>query len=112
MISDHTPVFEATSLTKKFGDTIALNSVTLSLGAHRVIGLIGRNGGVKADKSLDDLHQTYAKWTVTGSNLPQRFSEPYILPQTVNGMQAHLIVNQALGNADQFKRYYATQDLV
>ena len=47
MISDHTPVFEATSLTKKFGDTIALNSVTLSLGAHRVIGLIGRNGGGK-----------------------------------------------------------------
>ena len=273
MIPDQTSVFEATSLTKKFGDTIALNSVTLSLGAHRVIGLIGRNGGgkttlirhmiglylptegtcktleracdqlgatelsrigvvhqenqffewmtveqhlhyvasfyevwdrdleahllreleletsarvgnlssgniqklgiilavchhpellildepasgldpiaretllkflmtllaedentivisshilrdiekivdwvvcldegkVKADKSLDHLHQTYAKWTVTGNNLPQRFSEPYILSQTVNGVQAHLIVNQALGNADQFKQTY------
>ena len=47
MIPDQTSVFEATSLTKKFGDTIALNSVTLSLGAHRVIGLIGRNGGGK-----------------------------------------------------------------
>ena len=44
---DQTSVFEATSLTKKFGDTTALNSVTLSLGAHRVIGLIGRNGGGK-----------------------------------------------------------------
>ena len=61
-------------------------------------------GKVKADKSLDHLHQTYAKWTVTGNNLPQRFSEPYILSQTVNGVQAHLIVNQALGNADQFKQ--------
>ena len=271
MAHDQTSVFEATSLTKKFGDTIALNSVTLSLGAHRVIGLIGRNGGgkttliqhmiglylptegtcqtlgracdqlganelsrigvvhqenrffewmtvkqhlryvssfyeiwdrdleahllreleletsarvgnlssgnmqklgiilavchhpellildepvsgldpiaretllkflmtllaedentivisshilrdiekivdwvvcldegtVKTDKSLDDLHQTYAKWTVTGNNLPQQFSEPYILSQTVNGVQAQLIVNQTLGNADQFKR--------
>lgn len=47
MIPDQTSVFEATSLTKKFGDTIALNSVTLSLGAHRVIGLVGRNGGGK-----------------------------------------------------------------
>lgn len=273
MAHDQTSVFEATSLTKKFGDTIALNSVTLSLGAHRVIGLIGRNGGgkttliqhmiglylptegtcetlgracdqlganelsrigvvhqenrffewmtvkqhlryvssfyeiwdrdleahllreleletsarvgnlssgniqklgiilavchhpellildepvsgldpiaretllkflmtllaedentivisshilrdiekivdwvvcldegtVKADKSLDDLHQTYVKWTVTGNNLPQQFSEPYILSQTVNGVQAQLIVNQALGNADQFKQVY------
>ena len=32
MIPDQTSVFEATALTKKFGDTIALNSVTLSLG--------------------------------------------------------------------------------
>ena len=63
-------------------------------------------GVVKADKSLDDLHQTYTKWTVTGNNLPQQFSEPYILSQTVNGVQAQLIVNQALGNADQFKQTY------
>lgn len=38
------PVFEASSLTKKFGDVVALKSVTLSLEAHRVIGLVGRNG--------------------------------------------------------------------
>ena len=47
MAPDQTSVFEATSLTKKFGDTTALNSVTLSSWAHRVIGLIGRNGGGK-----------------------------------------------------------------
>ena len=47
MANNQTSVFEATSLTKKFGNTTALNSVTLSLGAHRVIGLIGRNGGAK-----------------------------------------------------------------
>ena len=41
------PVFEAASLTKKFDDTVALNAVTLSLEAHRVIGLVGRNGGGK-----------------------------------------------------------------
>ena len=42
-----THVFEATSLTKKFDDTVALKSVTLALEAHRVIGLVGRNGGGK-----------------------------------------------------------------
>ncbi len=39
------PVFEAASLTKKFDDAVALNAVTLSLEARRVIGLVGRNGG-------------------------------------------------------------------
>lgn len=32
MAHDQTPVFEATSLTKKFGDTIALNSVSTLAG--------------------------------------------------------------------------------
>ena len=41
------PVFEAASLTKKFDDAVALNAVTLSLEARRVIGLVGRNGGGK-----------------------------------------------------------------
>lgn len=67
------------------------------------------NGAVKADRALDDLRQTYAAWTVTGSGLPQRFSEPYVLSQTVNGASAHLIVDQALGNADQFRHAYRAE---
>ena len=66
-------------------------------------------GVVKTNRSLDDLRQTYAAWTVTGSGLPQRFAEPFVLSQTVNGAQAHLIVDQTSGNPDLFGQAYRAE---
>jgi ABC-2 type transport system ATP-binding protein len=40
-------MFEATGLTKQFGDVTALRDVTLSLRGPSIIGLIGRNGSGK-----------------------------------------------------------------
>jgi ABC-2 type transport system ATP-binding protein len=41
------PVFEARELTRRFGDTVALDRVDLVVPAGSVVGLIGRNGGGK-----------------------------------------------------------------
>ncbi|MCP4772388.1 MAG: ATP-binding cassette domain-containing protein [Planctomycetes bacterium] len=38
------PLFEARGLTREYSETIALNNVSLTLGAGTVVGLIGRNG--------------------------------------------------------------------
>lgn len=38
------PLFEARGLTRKYGDKIALNDVSLTLDSGSVVGLIGRNG--------------------------------------------------------------------
>ena len=41
------PVFECRSLTKRYGRNAALNDVSMSLPAGRVVGLLGPNGSGK-----------------------------------------------------------------
>ena len=41
------PILECSALTKRFGGTTALDSVTLSVEAGRVVGLLGPNGSGK-----------------------------------------------------------------
>ena len=42
-----TPVVEVTGLTKRFGDVVALDDVTLTFKQHAITGLLGRNGAGK-----------------------------------------------------------------
>jgi len=41
------PIFQLDELTKRFGDTTAVDRVSLSVGAGEVVGLIGANGSGK-----------------------------------------------------------------
>jgi ABC-2 type transport system ATP-binding protein len=43
-----TDVFEARGLTRKYGETIALNEIDVAIPAGSVVGLIGRNGSGKS----------------------------------------------------------------
>ncbi len=42
------PLIQVDKLIKRFGDTIALDEVTLEVGAGRIVGLLGANGGGKS----------------------------------------------------------------
>jgi ABC-2 type transport system ATP-binding protein len=46
---------EARGLTKKFGSTLALNNVDLTVAAGRIVGLIGPNGAGENDFVKGDL---------------------------------------------------------
>ena len=43
-----TPLFQCTGLTKRFGNTLALNNVSFTLERGRIIGLLGPNGSGKS----------------------------------------------------------------
>ena len=42
------PILEIRDLTKRFGATLALNSVSLTLGRNEVLALLGDNGAGKS----------------------------------------------------------------
>jgi ABC-2 type transport system ATP-binding protein len=42
------PLIQIDKLTKRFGDVTALNEVSLEIGAGRIVGLVGANGGGKS----------------------------------------------------------------
>src|SRR5215212_2873984 len=53
------PVLEIRDLTKRFGATLALNSVSLTLGRNEVLALLGDNGAGKSTliKCLSGVHE-------------------------------------------------------
>jgi ABC-type multidrug transport system ATPase subunit len=54
------------------------------------------HGKVVTDAALDELKEHYSEWQVISNNgdLPQRFSEPFVLEQEISGRQARLIVER------------------
>jgi ABC-2 type transport system ATP-binding protein len=63
-------------------------------------------GRVRVDASLDELHESYTEWIVTGRAMPERFSEPYVLEQRVNGARAQLIVKGGDDSLTAFRERY------
>lgn len=62
-------------------------------------------GRLVTDASLDELKERYAEWLVTSRNgdLPERFSEPFVLEQEIRGREARLVVDQARAKTDTFQ---------
>ncbi|MEE4219383.1 MAG: ABC transporter ATP-binding protein [Xanthomonadales bacterium] len=61
-------------------------------------------GKVTANAVLDDLKETLVEWVVNSpaGNLPEAFSEAFILEQEVSGRQARLVVQCEPGNLELF----------
>jgi len=62
-------------------------------------------GRVVTDAALDRLKERYAEWRVMSrdGDLPQRFSEPFVLEQEVSGRQARLVVDADPAQLDSFR---------
>ncbi len=61
-------------------------------------------GRLIADAALDDLKEQYAEWRVvsSGGDLPQRFTEPFVLEQQVSGREGLLRVHVARADLSAF----------
>jgi ABC-2 type transport system ATP-binding protein len=68
-------------------------------------------GQVITDAALDELKDRYAEWRVvsTTSDLPESFSEPYVMSQEIAGRQARLLVRQAGSELDAFRSAYGVE---
>ncbi len=66
-------------------------------------------GRVTADAALDELKESHAEWLVTApeGRLPNRFIEPYVLRQTVDGRRASLLVRPEPGDLESFLATYS-----
>lgn len=62
------------------------------------------DGRVIADAALDDLKEQYSEWRVSsvGGELPQSFSEPFVLEQQVRGREGLLRVRADRANSSVF----------
>ncbi len=66
-------------------------------------------GRLIVDRPLDELHEQYAEWIVTGTPLPEHFAEPYVLEQEVNGVAARLVVRDGDGALDDFRARHGVE---
>ena len=62
-------------------------------------------GRIVTDAALDELKERYAEWLIMSQNgdLPERFSEPFVLAQEVSGREARLRVLRDLADVDAFQ---------
>lgn len=107
-VSDLDPIARA-RLLELLLELVAQEETTVVISSHvlhdvervvdRVVCLDA--GRVTADDDLDALRERYAQWLVVGRNgrLPQRFDEPFVLTQQIDGRQARLLVDLAVGEA-------------
>jgi ABC-2 type transport system ATP-binding protein len=68
-------------------------------------------GRVTTEASLDELQERYAEWRVLAplGGLPDRFDEPFVLRQQVNGRQALLLVRRAAAELETFRRRHGVE---
>lgn len=62
-------------------------------------------GRIITDAALDELKERYAEWLILSQNgdLPERFSESFVLAQEVSGREARLRVLRDLADIDAFQ---------
>jgi len=75
----------------------------------RVICL--ERGRVVTDAALDELKELYAEWLVVSNDgdLPERFSEPFVLAQEVSGREARLLVKQGASEMELFRKAHGVE---
>lgn len=68
-------------------------------------------GHVVTDAALDALKERYAEWRVVAGNgdLPEKFTEPFVLAQEVSGRQARLLVRHTSAELETFRATYAVE---
>jgi len=69
------------------------------------------HGNVVTDAALDELKELYSEWRVlsTNGNLPERFSESFVLTQEVSGRQARLLVKQGTSEVNTFRKTHGVE---
>jgi ABC-2 type transport system ATP-binding protein len=69
------------------------------------------HGSVTTDASLDELKECYSEWLVRSTNgdLPEEFSEPFIVGQEVSGREARLLVRQGATKFDTFRETHGVE---
>jgi len=69
------------------------------------------SGKVVTDAALDELKELYAQWRVVSNNgdLPERFSEPFVLAQEVSGREACLLVKQGTAEMTVFRTTHGVE---
>jgi ABC-2 type transport system ATP-binding protein len=68
-------------------------------------------GRIVTDAALDELKELYSEWLVVSNNgeLPERFSEPFVLAQEISGRQARLLVKQGASQIDEFRAAHGVE---
>lgn len=68
-------------------------------------------GRVVTDAALDELKELYAEWLIVSNNgeLPERFSEPFVLAQEVRGREARLLVRQGAAEEESFRAAHGVE---
>ena len=68
-------------------------------------------GRVLTNAALDELKDTYAQWLVVKKDgqLPERFSESYVVAQQVSGNQARLLVKHGNSELEAFRVAYGVE---
>ena len=68
-------------------------------------------GQVVTDAALDELKELYSEWLVVsnGGDLPERFSEPFVLAQEVSGREARLLVKQGGSELEAFRSAHGVE---
>ena len=68
-------------------------------------------GRIAVDTGLDDLQERFSEWIVTSSNggLPSQFDEGFVCEQHGSSAQAHLLVRDATGHLDTFRRKHGAE---
>jgi ABC-2 type transport system ATP-binding protein len=62
-------------------------------------------GKVVTDAALDELKELYSEWLIVSNNgeLPERFSEPFVLAQEISGREARLLIKQGAAEIEAFR---------
>ena len=68
-------------------------------------------GRVVTDAALDELKERYSEWLVVSRNgdLPERFTEPFVLGQEVSGREARLLVKHGASEIDVFRAAHGVE---
>ncbi len=101
-------------LLRESGTTIVISSHILRDVEKIVDRIVCLNEGRLVEVGpLDEIQERHAEWIVTStaasigpgqSHLPERFIEPFVLRQSVNGIQARLEVRDGASQIEEFKR--------
>ncbi len=105
-------VLRASGLTKRYGETLALGNVDITLGLNRVIGLVGENGAGKstllnilsgiatADKGTLDVHGAHQR--LTSYVAAQRLGIARVFQEQALIASVPVFENLLLGSEGQF----------
>jgi len=68
-------------------------------------------GRVVTDAALDELKELYSEWLVVSNDgdLPERFSEPFVLAQEISGRQARLLVKTGASEIERFRTAHGVE---